>query len=138
MIKIKKIKPLLNHIVTTANVYPTTQVKDSVVVDESQMQGEFKEYQTVVAVGPNVTTVKPGDVVVINPKAYAVPHHTPVEDKLTGLMTGDKVEMVINFPLLDIDGIPHLFLYDRDVDFVVEDYEEVEDEMIKDVAPEVI
>ena len=82
--------------------------------------------------------VKPGDVVVINPKAYAVPHHTPVEDKLTGLMTGDKVEMVINFPLLDIDGVPHLFLYDRDVDFVVEDYEEVEDEMIKDVAPEVI
>lgn len=138
MLKLKKVKPLLNHIITTANIYAAPQVDDSIVVDESKMEGEFKEYQTVIAVGPNVTTVKPGDIVVINPKAYAMPVHTPVEDNLTGLMTGDKVEMVIRFPIIEINEVPHLFLYDRDVEFIVEDFEEVEDEEIKDTSASIV
>lgn len=132
MLKLKKVKPLLNHVITTANVYKETITDDGLLVDDSKEQGEFKEYQTVIACGPNVTTVKPGDLVVINPKAYAMPVHKPVEDKITGLMTGDEVEMVIRFPIIDINGVPHLFLYDRDVEFIVEDYEEVDDTTISE------
>lgn len=131
MLKLKKIEPLLNHIVTTADIYESTQSADNILTEDSKEGGEFKEYQTVVAVGPNVTSVKPGDVVVINPKAYAMPQHIPVEDKLTGLMTGDKVEMVVRFPIININGTPHLFLYDRDVEFVVTDYEVVEEDNLE-------
>lgn len=131
MLKLKKIEPLLNHIVTTANIYEDTQSDGNILTEESKDGGEFKEYQTVVAVGPNVTSVKPGDVVVISAKAYAMPQHTPVEDKLTGLMTGDKVEMVVRFPIININGTPHLFLYDRDVEFIVRDYEVVEEDNLE-------
>lgn len=138
MLKIKKIKPLLNHILTTADVYSDTQLNGDLITEESQMSGEFKEYQRVVAVGPNVANVKVGDLVVINPKAYAMPIHKAQEDKISGLMTGDKVEMVIQFPIVTVEDTPYLFLYDRDVEFVVEDYEIVEDTIVKDNNKEII
>ena len=128
--KIKRIKPLLNHIVTTANIY--TSVQDD-IIEEGKCEGNFKEYQTVVAVGPNCTTVKPGDLVVINPKAYAIPRHKSREDSLTGLMTNDEVYMEIQFPIIDLDGIPHLFLYDRDIDFIIEEWDE-EDTLEKEAT----
>lgn len=122
--KIKKVRPLLNHIITTANVYETDQVDGGVLGDDGRLEGQFKEYQTVVAVGPNVATVKPGDVVCINPKAYAVPRHKQREDSIAGLMGGDEIEMIVQFPILPIDGVPHLFIYDRDVDFIIDEMEE--------------
>lgn len=125
--KIKKVRPLLNHILTTADVYTTQQSTGNVVADDDKYGGEFKEYQKVVAVGPNVQTVKPGDLVVLNPRAYVTPRHKAKEDSLTGLMTGDEVEMVVNFPIVYIDDTPHLFLYDRDIEFVIEEFEEDSD-----------
>jgi len=124
MLKIKKVKPLLNHIITTANIYSN---KIDELSTEGQESGEFKEYQTVVAVGPNVSNVKVGDVVVISGQAYARPVHKQKEDSVTGLMNSDSVQYMVQFPILYINDVPHLFLYDRDVEFVLEDYEETDD-----------
>lgn len=120
--KIKKVKPLLNHVITTADIYAVDNLNDGLIADNGS-EGQFKEYQTVVAVGPNVATVKPGDVVLINPQAYARPIHKQREDSINGLM-GDSVEMVVQFPVLDINGVPHLFIYDRDIDLIIEDMDE--------------
>lgn len=134
MLKIKKVKPLLNHVITTANIYSNNI--DTLSVD-GQEGGEFKEYQTVVAVGPNVTNVKVGDLVVISGNAYARPVHKQKEDSITGLMTNDSVSYEVRFPILDINGVPHLFLYDRDLEFIVEDYEETDDAITTE-EPEII
>lgn len=134
--KIKKITPLLNHIVTTANVYPEDVLNDGVSDNDNSLAGQFKEYQTVVAVGPNVNTIKPGQLVRINPRNYAVPKHKDKADSITGLMTDDEVVLMVQFPILDINGIPHLFLYDRDCDFIIDDYDD--DSEIKNPEPNII
>ena len=131
MLKIKKCTPLLNHVVLTANVYEDADVTGGIVDDEQKTAGHVKEYQTVVAVGPSVRDVKVGDLVVINPKAYARPVHKTKNDSVMGLMGEDEVEMRVEFPMIDINGEPHLFLYDRDIDLIIDEHEFVNDSIIE-------
>lgn len=124
--KIKKVKPLLNHIITTANVYNDSDINDI----SDNIAGQFKEYQTVISVGPNVSTVKPGDVVVINPQAYARPVHKKRDNSVEGLSSQDEVEMMVQFPIITIDDKPCLFLYDRDIEFIIVEMEEDDNNFI--------
>lgn len=130
MLKILECTPLLNHVILTANVYEESDFEDKLIDDEHKLTGNIKEYQTVVSVGPNVKDVKPGDFVVINPKAYAKPVHKAKTDSVMGLMAPDEVEMRIEFPMIDINGEPHLFLYDRDIDLIINKHEFVNDSLI--------
>ena len=129
MLKIIKCKPMLNHIITTANVYEESQINGGVIDDEGKLEGKFKEYQTVVAVGPHVRDVQIGDLVIINPSAYCKPRHKTKADSIKGLMGEDEVEMVVEFPIIDINGEPHLFLFDRDIDLIIEEKEFVNDSL---------
>ena len=129
MLKIIKCKPMLNHIITTANVYEESQINGGVIDDEGKLEGKFKEYQTVVAVGPHVRDVQVGDLVIINPSAYCKPRHKTKADSIKGLMGEDEVEMIVEFPIIDINGEPHLFLFDRDIDLIVEEKEFVNDSL---------
>jgi hypothetical protein len=67
MINIKKIELTANYVLTTKDIY--TEEDGSGII---KLSGTLKEYQTVVAVGPMVRTIKVGDFVCINPKRYAV------------------------------------------------------------------
>lgn len=129
MLKIIKCRPMLNHIITTANVYEESQINGGVIDDEGKLEGKFKEYQTVVSVGPNVRDVQVGDLVIINPSAYCKPRHKTKADSIKGLMGEDEVEMIVEFPIIDINGEPHLFLFDRDIDLVIEEKEFVNDSL---------
>lgn len=129
MLKIIKCRPMLNHIITTANVYEESQINGGVIDDEGKLEGKFKEYQTVVSIGPHVRDVQVGDLVIINPSAYCKPRHKTKADSIKGLMGEDEVEMVVEFPIIDINGEPHLFLFDRDIDLVIEEKEFVNDSL---------
>ena len=129
MLKIIKCRPMLNHIITTANVYEESQINGGVIDDEGKLEGKFKEYQTVVAVGPHVRDVQVGDLVVINPSAYCKPRHKTKADSIKGLMGEDEVEMIVEFPIIDINGEPHLFLFDRDIDLIIEEKEFINDSL---------
>ena len=129
MLKIIKCRPMLNHIITTANVYEESQINGGVIDDEGKLEGKFKEYQTVVAVGPHVRDIQVGDLVIINPSAYCKPRHKTKADSIKGLMGEDEVEMIVEFPIIDINGEPHLFLFDRDIDLVIEEKEFVNDSL---------
>ena len=107
MLKINKCTPLLNHVILTANAYEDGDLAGGIIDDEQKLTGHIKEYQTVVAVGPNVKDIKVGDFVVINPKAYARPVHKSKSDSVMGLMAPDEVEMRVEFPIIDINGEPH-------------------------------
>lgn len=129
MLKIIKCRPMLNHIITTANVYEESQINGGVIDDEGKLEGKFKEYQTVVSVGPHVRDVQVGDLVIINPSAYCKPRHKTKADSIKGLMGEDEVEMIVEFPIIDINGEPHLFLFDRDIDLIIEEKEFINDSL---------
>jgi co-chaperonin GroES (HSP10) len=135
MIKIKKIKPLFNRVVTTAVTYKEDEVNDG-IVDASKAEGAIMEYQTVVSVGKMVTCVKPGDLVVINPTRYAVMKHK--EGSLKDGVITDNPILGYNFPLIELDGKPHLFIYDSDIDYIIKEVEEVEDTPIVSLTPEIV
>lgn len=118
---IKKLKPLQDRILTTMNLYEY-DIKEGGIITKSK--GAVKEYQQVLAVGDFVKNIKPGDMVMISPDRYAVRKFK--EDSLKNdLMTNDVVRY--NLPVHIVDGQPRLLISDRDVQFVIEEWD-VEDE----------
>ena len=132
MLKIIECVPMLNHVILTANRYEESDFNDSLIDDEQKLVGNIKEYQTVVSGGPYVKDLKAGDFVVINPKAYAKPIHKTKDTSVRGLLGDDEVEMRVEFPTIEINGIPHLFLYDRDIDMVITKHEFINDSVSND------
>lgn len=124
MLKIKKIKPMFNNIVTTADKYDE-DYRTGGIIDPSKSRGSLKEYQTVVAVGNMVKDIKPGDTVMIDPKRYAVMKHQAGSLK-DGVITDNPV-IGYNFNTVMINDVMHLILVDADVRYVFEG-EEVPDE----------
>lgn len=125
MLKIKKIKPLFTSIITTMEKYENDVITNGGLIDTSKQQGGLKEYQTVLAVGTTVRDIKVGDVVCINPSRFAVKKHQPGSLK-DGVIV-DNPTISYNFDVVEMDGKQCLLLQDRDIDFIIEEYEEVPD-----------
>lgn len=120
---IKKIKPMFNGVVTTMNKYGNEYLKGTTMLDPTK-SGTVKEYQTVVAVGPIVRGIEPGDVVYINPKRYAIMEHK--EGSMHDGVIKDNPVIGYKFDIVEIEGVPHLYLADNDIKYVaeVEEFEE--------------
>lgn len=130
MLKIKKIKPLFNKILTTCNLYEEAVIDNDGIIDSSKTEGSIMELQTVLAVGPFVKSIKVGDLVIINPTRYQVMKHK--EGSLNDGVIQDNAVISYNFPIINVDDEPCLYLYDSDIDFIVKEWEEVDTE--KEVA----
>lgn len=118
--KVKKIKPLFNSIVTTMDRYEE-DVTNNGVIDASKTEGTLKEYQTVLSVGTTVRDIKVGDVVMINPRNYAVRKYS--ENSIKNDIEMNPV-VTYNFNIVEMDGKQCLLLQDRDIDYIIEEYEE--------------
>ena len=125
MIKLKKVRPLFTGLVTTMDVYEDYAKTSSGIIDGSKKQGSLKEYQKVVAVGTTVRDIQVGDIVWVNPKRFAVMKHKP--GSLQDGVIKDNQVLEYNFDVLEIDGKKHLLLQDRDIEFIVDEYEEIEE-----------
>lgn len=125
MLKVKKIKPMFTSLITTMNKYEHDIVSESGLIDTSKQQGGLKEYQTVLAVGDSVRGIKVGDLVCINPTRFAVKKHQEGSLK-DGIITDNPV-IKYNFDVIIMDDKQCLFLQDRDIDYVIEEWEEVPD-----------
>lgn len=125
MIKIKKVRPMFTRLITTMNKYEDDGVTKSGLIDVSKAAGTLKEYQTVVAVGTMVMNIKEGDVVWINPQRYAVMKHK--KGSFQDGVISDNPVIDYKFNTIEIDGVTYLMLDNGDIEFVVEDYEEVEE-----------
>lgn len=134
MLKIKKIKPLFNTLVTTMNKYEEDVTTNGLLLDMKQRSGEIKEYQTVVAVGDTVRSIKVGDVVVINPKRFAIKKHQNGSLK-DGVITDNPV-VEYQFDVLEMEGEQYLYLQDIDINYIIEDYEEIEETPSSFILPE--
>lgn len=125
MLKVKKIKPLFTSLITTMDKYEQDKITDGGLIDTSKQQGTLKEYQTVLAVGDSVRNIKVGDLVCVNPARFAVRKHEKGSMR-DGIIT-DNLVVGYNFDIVEMDGKNCLLLQDRDIEFIIEDFEEVPD-----------
>lgn len=123
---IKKIKPMFTALITTMDKYEHDIITDGGLIDTSKQQGCLKEYQRVVAVGTAVRDIKEGDLVCINPTRFAVRKHK--DGSLKDGVISDNPVVDYKFDIVEMNNTPYLLLQDRDVNFIVEDYEEDEEE----------
>lgn len=125
MLKIKKIKPMFTSLITTMDKYEQEVMTAGGLIDTTKQVGGLKEYQTVVAVGESVRGIKVGDLVCINPSRFAVRKHR--EGSLKDGVITDNPITTYNFDVVEMDNKQYLLLQDRDIEFVVEEWEEVPD-----------
>lgn len=119
---------MFNRIITTMDLYESDQLENGVIVS-GRTEGSIKEYQTVIAVGDTVRGIKEGDLVVINPTRYTVMKHN--DKSMKNGVIGDNMVVGYKFNTITLDDKECLVLFDQDIDFVVEEFKEVEDSKIK-------
>lgn len=123
--KIKKLKPQFNQIVVTRNLYEEQKTAGGLIL--SGKTHTIKEYQTVVSVGPRVDpSIKPGDVVFINPKRYmSVDHRNGGKDSDRNIIK-DEMHAQFTIPTFTVYDLPDgssrelMLIGDNDVYFVAE------------------
>lgn len=122
---IKKVRPLFTGVITTAKRYVGEQYakKNSLILDTRKMDGSLNPYQTVVSVGGTVRDVKEGDIVKINFSRYAKAKHTPGAIDAAENKQFDNLSWDYEIPIIVIEDVDYLFLQDRDIEYVVEEYE---------------
>lgn len=111
-----KIKPMFNHIVVTMEK-ETEDRKIGDIIDVTHKEGTVKDIQTVVCCGDTVKEIIPGDKVKINPTRYIRTKH-----KLSDELTSADLQVKVEFPIVNVGGIDYLFLFDSDVDYIVEEF----------------
>ena len=124
MLKVRKIRPMFTSLITTMDKYEK-DVKIGGLIDTTRQQGGLKEYQKVLAVGSSVRDIKVGDIVCVNPARFAVRKHQAGSLK-DGVVTDNPVT-TYNIDVVEMDGKQCLLLQDRDVDFIIEEWEDVPD-----------
>lgn len=122
---IKKVRPLFTGVITTAKKYVGQQTakKGGIIIDTRKMDGDLNFYQTVVSVGSTVRDVKEGDVVKINFARYAKAKHTPGAIDEAQNKQFDNLGWDYEIPIIIIEDTEYLFIQDRDIEYIVEDYE---------------
>lgn len=111
-----KIRPMFNHIVVTMEKEKEDK-KIGDIIDITHKEGTIKDIQTVVSVGPTVKEIKPGDSVKINPTRY-IRTRNSLRDELTNA----DLQVNVEFPIINVGGIEYLFLFDSDIDYIVEEF----------------
>lgn len=127
MIKLKKVTPMFNKIITTAEF--TEELTESGIITNTKKSVD--EFQTVIAVGDSVRSIKVGDVVCVDPNRYAVRKYK--KDSAKADME-EYANTIIDYeiPLIILDGVKHLMIMDSDVLFIVDNYEKIEPKQIID------
>ena len=121
---IKKIKPLFTAVVVTAKVYPADYKEGSIL---SPKAGKLMEYQEVVAVGDSCRGIEVGNLACIDLSNYADWKYKKNSiksdmEELTNEIIGYHV------PQITIDGKKCLYLDIRDIKYIVEEYDDKENE----------
>lgn len=122
---LKKVTPTFTKILTTSHRYTEQECMDSHGLLMPQKLGLVKDIQTVVAVGGSCRFVKVGDKVGLTFNRYG----RPIQKKDTLKNSVDEyynAEMVYDINSLVINGETLLFLDEGDIEYVIEDMEEVE------------
>lgn len=119
MLHITKVKPMFTAIVTTAEKFQEDYTEDGMIMAN---KGNYKPWQTVVAVGTSVRDIKEGDKVMVNLDNYALKRYDKNSIQ-NDLDNNKKIRYAFNFINMDdAEGNKEeYFLFnDRDVLYVFE------------------
>lgn len=123
MLNIKSIKPVYTRLLTTADRYQEDQT-DGVIIDTNKLEGRYKEYQKVVKVGSSVREVKEGDMILIDPSRYM---KRKFSDNSLREDFVDNPIISVDIPTVTMDGVDFFMIEERDIAYIIEDYEELPD-----------
>jgi hypothetical protein len=123
MLNIKDIRPVYTRLLTTAERYQEDQ-SNGVLLDANKLEGRYKEYQKVVRVGSSVREVSVGDTVLIDPSRYM---KRKFSDNSLREDFVDNPIVEINIPTVTMDGVDYFMIEERDIAYVIQDYEELPD-----------
>ena len=119
MLHIKKIKPLFNNLVTTAEKFEKDMIDGNIIMAK---KGDLKTWQRVIAVGSCVRDIEIGDMVMVNMENYAVKKYS--KDSIQNdLDNNSTVRYAFNWIEIDDEkGEPQecLLFSDRDIMYVFE------------------
>ena len=124
---------MFTSLITTMDKYEQDMTTGG-LINVTKMQGGLKEYQTVLAVGGSVRDIKVGDLVCVNPTRFAVKKHQA--GSLKDGVISDNPVTTYNFDVVEMDGKQCLLLQDRDIDFIIEEWEEIPDNPSPIIQPE--
>ena len=113
---------MFTAIVTTMNKLQGEHLTTGGLIDPTKPTG-VSEYQTVIAVGQSVMSIKVGDLVCINPTRFKIMKHKA--GSLKDGIIGDNIVETYNFPIIILENKQCLLLQDRDIDYIVDEYEEI-------------
>lgn len=123
MLNIKDIRPVYTRLLTTAERYQEDQT-NGVLLDANKLEGRYKEYQKVVRVGSSVREVSVGDTVLIDPFRYM---KRKFSDNSLREDFVDNPIVEINIPTVTMDGVDYFMIEERDIAYIIQDYEELPD-----------
>lgn len=123
MLNIKDIRPVYTRLLTTAERYQEDQT-NGILLDASKLEGRYKEYQKVVRIGSSVREVSVGDTVLIDPSRYM---KRKFSDNSLREDFVDNPIVEINIPTVTMDGVDYFMIEERDIAYVIQDYEELPD-----------
>lgn len=119
---IKKVRPVFTKIVTTMDKYDALSMQED-LIENFKDEGAIKEVQRVIVVGDAVKNIKPGDLITFNPMRYATTMHK--NGSLKDGIIEDNPVVSFNFATIVLNGEECLVLEHNDVEFVIEEYEEI-------------
>lgn len=122
-IKVLKATPMFNGVITTCHQWEFDGESDG-LIDTSKSQGIVKPHQTVVAVGSAARSVKVGDLVIIDPTRFAIKRYN--DGSLKDNVVKQQEIVGFDFPLIELNGEPHMLLNENDIVYIVNEYEEFE------------
>lgn len=122
-IKVLKATPMFNGVITTCHQWEVDGESDG-LIDTAKSQGVVKPHQTVVAVGSAARSVKVGDLVIIDPTRFAVKRYN--DGSLKDNVVKQQEIVGFDFPIIELNGEPHMLLNENDIVYIVNEYEEFE------------
>lgn len=125
-INILAIKPLFNQIITTAEVEEVEEGQFILDINKTKTNGDLLDIQKVLSVGPAVRDIKEGDMVLLKYENYAVRKYAK-SNSIQDNMSEKYREEIVRFdiPSIIVNGVRVLKLYDRDVDVIISEFEEI-------------
>lgn len=111
MLRVEKIIPVFDGIITTSNMYPKDYVNEKGFIDTTRA-GKLKEYQTIIASGPVADNqgFKPGMTVFLNYINYTARKHRNT--------SFDKEANIQYTECVDVVDVPSLPVYNKETESV--------------------
>ena len=124
MLKKRRIRPVGSQVLVTESLYGWDDFDEAGLIRHKR--GDLKTYQEVISVGNDVTWVKPGDIVEINYYKYCQFENDENSIKVNG---SNKI-VSINLNEVELEGtdgepVTCFIIDQRDIKYILEEYEEV-------------